>query len=208
MAFASGSSTTSDPPPQSPVFQLETLKIGWYCEDHILNWLLPATVQLKTLHLWHDYSTSSRSAISRVIAGATSLTELHIKGMNGPDEKELSYVVTPLRQRDSLRTLSLNTSLPLDDAIQILTAFLQLLRTHLFLERIVISLELPKLTTHGGQFLESIEDIILGPHFPALKWLELHVMTQRIEDQEEDLRKMFPRISEQRKLFVILKKAT
>ncbi|KAF9063650.1 hypothetical protein BDP27DRAFT_1477717 [Rhodocollybia butyracea] len=199
IAIYSGSSATADASPPSPALQLETLKIGSYCDDHILNWILPAIIQLKTIHLWHD-SDSSCDAIPDIIAGATSLTELHLKAMNSFDEKRLSYVVTPLRQRDSLRTLSLNTSLPLDAAIQILTAFLQLIRSHLFLERIAISLKLPNSTTYAAQPLELLEDIILGPHFPALKWLELHVTTKRVKDQEKDLIKMFPRISEQQKL--------
>ncbi|KAF9063242.1 hypothetical protein BDP27DRAFT_1335374 [Rhodocollybia butyracea] len=190
---------------QSPTFQLEVLKIASHRGRRILKWILPAIFNLKTLCLYHSSrhknGDHARRAVSCIISGATSLEELHLN-MAEQNTKELSYVSTPLRQRDSLRTLVMSALLPLDDAIQVAMAFLQRLKAHLFLEHIVITY-----TVKSGWYtsgFENFEDVVLGPQFPALKWLELR--SEKVEYPEEGLVKMFPRLSEQRKLLLTVQK--
>lgn len=84
-ATYSGSDATSDTAPPPPMFQLETLKLGWHCDDHILDWILPTAVALKALHLLHISDYNSRSTISNIIFNTTRLKELHLHGMNVQD---------------------------------------------------------------------------------------------------------------------------
>lgn len=115
---------------------------------------------------------------------------------------ELSYVVTPLEQKiKGLRTLVLNTNKQLNAAIRLITAFLQRIAVHLFIELIVIEFEVSESLSLDGPF-ELFEDVVLGSQFPALRLLEMCVATRNTGYREKELIKLFPRVSEHRKLEV------
>lgn len=109
-------------------------------------------------------------------------------------------MVTPLAQKiKGLRTLVLNTHKEVKAAIELITAFLQRIAVHPVIELIVIAFEARESVSLGGPF-EKFEDVVLDPQFPGLKLLDMFVTTDKTEYGKEELIKLFPRISEHRRL--------
>ncbi|KAJ7592571.1 hypothetical protein C8J56DRAFT_885723 [Mycena floridula] len=177
---------TGDTAPKPPTFQLQMLKLG-ACDDYrTLEWLLPTVGSLRTVHLSHSsLHIHCLSAVSNIILGASaSLKELYLEGIN------------VIQVQTAARDLALNTHLPLDDAIKFVTGALQLIGPQIVLEHLLIGFMVSESALLKRRVFETFENIILGPQFPTLKCLELHITAKGAGERLEELAKKFPRISE------------
>ncbi|KAJ7592562.1 hypothetical protein C8J56DRAFT_885714 [Mycena floridula] len=202
---------TGDTAPKPPTFQLQMLKLG-ACDDYrTLEWLLPTAGSLRKVHLSHSsLHIHCLSAVSDIILGASaSLKELYLEGINVVQVQKLSYVLEPLREKTkSLCTLALNTHLPLDDAIELVTGALQLIGPQVVLEYLLIGFMVSESALLKRRVFETFENIILGPQFPTLKCLELHITAKGAGERRVELAKKFPRISGKGRLLMRWQKAT